>query len=168
MEHHMELIVNGRRCAVSNPDETLVWYLRDELGLKGVRFGCGIGACGCCTVLQGGRAMRSCVVRVRDAGAGELRTLEGLAAPDATRLTDLHPVQRAFIEHPLQCGWCLPGHIMTAVDLLTRNPNPSPAEIETAAGQNLCRCGGYDSIKKAVARAAEIAQESRNEKDKQS
>lgn len=154
----MRLTVNGTEHEVVHADEPLLWVLRDELGLTGTHYGCGIGVCGCCTVLVAGAPTRSCQVTASDVAGRPIRTLEGLAARDASgAVTALHPVQEAFLEIPLQCGWCLPGHVLTAVALLEDNPHPSDAQIETSADANLCRCGGYNSIRRAVARAAELA-----------
>ena len=150
----MQLSVNGTDVEVQRPDEPLLWVLHDELELNGVRYGCGIGACGCCTVLVDGEPQRSCQLTPRDVEGRELRTLEGLAEDD-----ELHPVQEAFLENPLQCGWCLPGHVLCAVALLERTPSPDEAQIEESARVNLCRCGGYNSVRANVARAAEIAAE---------
>jgi aerobic-type carbon monoxide dehydrogenase small subunit (CoxS/CutS family) len=150
----VQLSVNGQRREVAYPDEMLVWVLRDEMGLTGTHYGCGIGACGSCTVLLDGQVARACLTPARAAAGREVTTVEGLA-----RGEQLHPVQRAFLENPLQCGWCLPGHLMSAVALLERTPDPTDAQIEEAAGINLCRCGGYNSIRRAVARAAELKRE---------
>ena len=155
----MELEVNGTRHTVSHPDEPLLWALHDELGLNGVHYGCGAGICGCCTVLADGQPLRSCQVSARDAAGRSLTTLEGLAALAGATGDELHPVQQAFLENPLQCGWCLPGHVMTAVGLLSRTPDPGPEQIAAEAGRNLCRCGGYTAVRENVARAVQIARE---------
>lgn len=152
----MRMKINGEGYKVRHPEELLLWVLRDELGLIGTRYGCGIGVCGCCTVLIDGEPVRSCQVIAGDVGDSEVVTLEGLAQRDtAGGVVALHPVQQAFLDTPLQCGWCLPGHVLTAVALLAREPRPSPERIAESAGQNLCRCGGYNTIKAAIARAAE-------------
>ena len=154
----MRLTVNGVPREIEHGDEPLLWVLRDELGLTGTHYGCGVGVCGCCTVLLDGDVSRSCQVRADSAADREVVTLEGLATRDAQgAVTDLHPVQEAFLENPLQCGWCLPGHVLTAVALLERTPRPTAAEIDAGATANLCRCGGYNSIRRAVARAAELS-----------
>jgi aerobic-type carbon monoxide dehydrogenase small subunit (CoxS/CutS family) len=154
----VRLTVNGTQYEIANPREPLLWVLRDELGLTGTHYGCGIGECGCCTVLVDGAVTRSCQVSAASVAGRPILTLEGLAArDDAGEVAALHPVQEAFLETPLQCGWCLPGHVLTAVALLERNPQPTAAEIDASADQNLCRCGGYNSIRRAVARAAELA-----------
>lgn len=154
----MRLTVNGVDREVEHGDEPLLWVLRDELGLTGTHYGCGIGVCGCCTVLVGGAVTRSCQVSADSVAGRDILTLEGLATRDpAGRVADLHPVQEAFLETPLQCGWCLPGHVLTAVALLNATPEPTAAEIDASATANLCRCGGYNSIRRAVARAAELS-----------
>ncbi len=152
----MDLDVNGTRRAVAHPDEPLLWVLHDELGLNGVRYGCGEGLCGCCTVLADSRPVRSCQVSARQVRGRAITTLEGLADGD-----ELHPVQQAFLENPLQCGWCLPGHVLTAVALIERHAEPTQAQVEADAGRNLCRCGGYNAIRANVTRAAQIARERR-------
>lgn len=151
----MRLGVNGATYTVRHPDDLLLWVLRDELGLIGTRYGCGIGVCGCCTVLVDGEPARSCQIPATDIGDSEVTTLEGLAERDADGdVVALHPVQQAFLDNPLQCGWCLPGHVLTAAALLAREPRPSMEQIAEAAGANLCRCGGYNTIKGNVARAS--------------
>jgi carbon-monoxide dehydrogenase small subunit len=128
----------------------LVEYLREQLGLTGTHVGCDTSQCGACTVLLDGRAVKSCTVLALQAEGASVTTIEGLARNGA-----LHPVQSAFREtHGLQCGFCTPGMIMTAVDLLEHVPNPSEAEIRHALEGNLCRCTGYHNIVKAVQRAA--------------
>lgn len=152
----MELDVNGTRRTVAHPDEPLLWVLHDELGLNGVRYGCGAGLCGCCTVLADDEPVRSCQVSAQQMRGRAITTLEGLAEG-----RELHPVQQAFLENPLQCGWCLPGHVMTAVALLRRTATPATEQIEAESGRNLCRCGGYSAVRENVVRAAEIARERR-------
>jgi aerobic-type carbon monoxide dehydrogenase small subunit (CoxS/CutS family) len=155
----MQITVNNQSYTVQHANELLLWVLRDELGLIGTRFGCGIGVCGCCTVLVDGAPTRSCLTPVAAVAGKAVTTLEGLARerPDGT--TDLHPVQQAFLEHPLQCGWCLPGHVLTAVALLTETPQPTAEQIDDAMNGNYCRCGGYNIIRAAVARAAALTGE---------
>jgi aerobic-type carbon monoxide dehydrogenase small subunit (CoxS/CutS family) len=161
-EHRVRLTVNGVPREIVHGDEPLLWVLRDELGLTGTHYGCGLGVCGCCTVLIDGEVARSCQVRADRVAGREIVTLEGLAGRDAEgEIEDLHPVQEAFLENPLQCGWCLPGHVLTAVALLERTPRPTAAEIDASATANLCRCGGYNSIRRAVARAAELSAQAR-------
>lgn len=145
------LRVNGRAFRLDlEPDMPLLWVLRDELGLTGTKFGCGIGQCGACTVLMDGAAIRSCQVPLGRVGAGELTTIEGLSADGS------HPVQRAWIEHDVpQCGYCQSGQILAAVSLLAKSPAPSDAEID-AAITNICRCGSYPRIRAAIHRAAAL------------
>jgi aerobic-type carbon monoxide dehydrogenase small subunit (CoxS/CutS family) len=126
----------------------LLWVIRDVLNLKGTKFGCGIGQCGACTVQLGGRAVRSCSTPVKAATAA-ITTIEGLS-PDGS-----HPVQRAWLEVDVpQCGYCQAGQIMSAAALLSTNPRPSDADINTAMNGNLCRCGTYLRIREAIKRAA--------------
>lgn len=143
--------VNGRRIsAVVEPRMTLADFLREELGLTGTKLGCEHGVCGSCTVLWDGAAVRSCLVLAAQADGAKITTIEGLAT-DGT----LHPVQQAFWEaHALQCGFCTPGMVLTAVALLAENPNPSEEEIREALSGNLCRCTGYQNIVRAVQLAA--------------
>jgi carbon-monoxide dehydrogenase small subunit len=139
------------------PRTLLVHYLRDQLGKVGTVVGCDTSNCGACTVLMAGpdgtaKAVKSCAVLAVQADGAEITTIEGLASPDGT----LHPVQRAFHEqHGLQCGFCTPGMIMTAVDLLNENPHPSESEIREGISGNLCRCTGYQNIVNAVKAASE-------------
>jgi isoquinoline 1-oxidoreductase alpha subunit len=131
-------------------DETmpLLWYLRDHARLTGTKFGCGVSACGACTVHVDGRATRACTTPVRSVGARAVTTIEGLADGEA-----LHAVQAAWIEEDVpQCGYCQAGQVMAAVDLLRRSPRPTDAEINTIT--NLCRCGTYPRIRRAIHRAA--------------
>lgn len=151
------LRVNGQRCAVRAPADTpLLYVLRNELGLRGPRFGCGLAQCGACTVHLDGRAVRSCVYPVAAVGAAEVTTLDGLAGGGADR----HPVQRAFVsEQATQCGYCLNGWIMTAVALLRENPRATEGEIRTGLSGLKCRCGAHMSMLRAVMRAARELQE---------
>ena len=144
------LTVNGRAHRVDvEPDTPLLWVLRDTIGLTGTKYGCGIAQCGSCTVHLGGRAVRSCVTPVSAVGSTPITTIEGLSA-DAT-----HRVQRAWIaEEAPQCGYCQSGQIMSAAALLASNPRPSDDDIDAAMAGNLCRCGTYDRIRRAIHRAA--------------
>ena len=141
------------------PRTLLVQYLRDQVGKVGTVIGCDTGNCGACTVIMAtpdgaARSVKSCSVLAVQADGGEVTTVEGLAAPDGT----LHPVQQAFHEqHALQCGFCTPGMIMSAVDLLRENPSPNEDEIRDGLSGNLCRCTGYVNIVRAVQQAAEQA-----------
>jgi len=147
-----KLNVNGKAVSVDVPaNMPLLWVLRDELDQCGTKFGCGAGQCGACTVHQNGVAIRSCITPVSSAANKNITTIEGLS-PDAT-----HPLQVAWQEFDVpQCGYCQAGQIMTAAALLKKNPNPSDADIDTALDGNLCRCGTYIRIRKAVHRAAEL------------
>ena len=150
------LKVNGvTRTLEAEPDMPLLWALRDFLSLKGAKYGCGIGACGACTVLVNGRAMRSCAVPLKALAGDEVRTIEGLGGN--------HPVQRAWLEEQVpQCGYCQSGQIMQAVALLERTPRPTAEEIRAGMNGVLCRCGTYPRIEAAVRRAAD-AQATRKE-----
>ena len=148
----VKLTVNGQQREDDvEPRMLLVHYLRDIAGLTGTHVGCETTLCGACTVLLDGNAVKSCTVLAVQADGSNVITVEGLARPDGT----LHPVQEGFWEeHGLQCGYCTPGMIMASVDLLSRNANPSEAEIRHALEGNLCRCTGYQHIIKAVQYAA--------------
>jgi nicotinate dehydrogenase subunit A len=147
------LNINGRPQTIDVPEDTpLLYVLRDELGLNGAKYGCGVGQCGACTVLRDGAPLRSCVVPAAALGGRELTTLEGLRAPDGA----LHPLQQAFLtEQAGQCGYCIPGMVMAAAALLRVKPRPTEAEIRTALDANLCRCGSHNRIVRAIQRAAE-------------
>jgi carbon-monoxide dehydrogenase small subunit len=147
----VNLTVNGQRRADEvEPRMLLVHYLRDVAELTGTHVGCETSMCGACTVLMNGKAVKSCTILTPQAEGAEITTVEGLAKDGK-----LHPVQEGFWEeHGLQCGYCTPGMIMMAADLLTRNPNPSEDEIRVALEGNLCRCTGYQHIVKAVQYAA--------------
>ncbi|OSI76546.1 (2Fe-2S)-binding protein [Bradyrhizobium canariense] len=145
------LNVNGKAASVTvdDPDTPLLYVLRNELGLHGPRFGCGLGQCGACTVHIDGRAVRSCVTPL-SAVSGRVVTLEGLGTT-----SNLHPLQSAFIEEQaVQCGYCINGMIMQSADLLARNPKPSERDIKSELASNLCRCGTHLRILRAVMRAA--------------
>lgn len=146
----MKISVNGEiRDVDVEPDMPLLWVLRDELGITGVKYGCGIAQCGACTVHVDGLAVRSCQLRVGDLD-GEVTTIEGLGTPDA-----LHAVQAAWIEHQVaQCGYCQSGQIMAAAALLDTNDNPSDDDIDAVMSANLCRCGTYPRIREAIKSAA--------------
>ena len=151
----VELVVNGeRRTADAEPRMLLSDFLREKLGLTGTHVGCEHGVCGACTVLVNGEAARSCLMLAVQAAGAEIRTIEGLGGVD-----DMHPLQEAFWEkHGLQCGFCTPGMLMTAIELLESTPNPSLDEIREAMSSNLCRCTGYQTIVEAVQAAAERMQ----------
>ncbi len=147
----MRLTVNGNEREVDVEDDMpLLWVLRDELGLKGTKFGCGIAQCGACTVHMDGLAVRSCQVSAATADGADIVTIEGLGTPDA-----MHAVQAAWAEHQVaQCGYCQSGQIMQAASLLDLNSEPSDDDIDIAMGGNLCRCGTYPRIRAAVKTAA--------------
>ena len=149
----MKLEVNGRTVDVDVPDDVpLLWVLREELGLRGVKFGCGKALCGACTVHVDGAARRSCVTAIASVAGKSVRTIEALAQGDT-----LHPVQQAWIEGNVpQCGYCQAGQIMTTVVLLEANPSPTDEDIDAALAANLCRCGTYPRIRKAVHHAAAL------------
>lgn len=146
----MQFTVNGETLELDvDPEMPLLWVLRDIAGLKGTKFGCGVAACGACTVIVDGVATRSCVTAAGDV-SGDIRTIDGLASEGA-----LHPVQQAWIDEQVpQCGYCQSGQIMSAVALLENNPAPSDADIDSAMNGNLCRCGTYSHIRAAIKRAA--------------
>ena len=146
----MQLTVNGKRHNIDVEDDMpLLWVLRDELKIKGPKYGCGIAQCGACTVHIDGFAVRSCVLPIGDVD-GEITTIEGLGAPDA-----MHAVQAAWVEHQVaQCGYCQSGQMMEAASLLTDNPTPSDQDIDDVMSGNLCRCGTYPRIKAAIKTAA--------------
>lgn len=141
------LTVNGAALRTdADPDTPLLWVLRDELGLTGTKFGCGVAACGACTVHVAGEAVRACQVRLGDVW-GEVTTIEGLGGA--------HPLQEAWVRHQVaQCGYCQPGQIMQAADLLARIPQPTDDDIDAAMAGNLCRCGAYSRIRAAIHDAA--------------
>lgn len=147
--------INGKSHEVNvDSDMPLLWFLRDTLELTGTKFGCGMGLCGSCTVHLDGKAVRSCLTPVSRAMGKEVTTIEGLS-PDGT-----HPLQIAWAENNVpQCGYCQPGQIMTAVKLLEENPSPSTDEINLAMQGNICRCGTYNRIRKAISAAAEDMRE---------
>lgn len=147
-----KLTVNGKTHVIDADEDTpLLYVLRDELGLNGAKYGCGVGQCGACTVLSDGAPLRSCFVPAATLSGQKITTLEGLKAPDGTP----HALQRAFLaEQAGQCAYCIPGMIMAAAALLREKAAPSEAEIRTALDANLCRCGSHNRIVRAVKRAA--------------
>lgn len=150
----LEIDVNGETHQVeADPETPLLFVLRNELELNAAKAGCAAAQCGACTVLQDGEPIRSCVTPVSDIGEAEIVTLEGLGSPD-----DMHPIQQAFLdEQAAQCGYCIPGMMMTATALLEENPQPTEDEIREGLADNLCRCGSHIRIVKAVQQAAESA-----------
>jgi aerobic-type carbon monoxide dehydrogenase small subunit (CoxS/CutS family) len=145
--------LNGKPQRVSaEPQTPLLWVLRDTLGMTGTKYGCGIAQCGACTVHIGGVAVRSCSIPVSSLAGQAVTTIEGLSTDNS------HPVQQAWIEEQVpQCGYCQSGQIMSATALLAQKPNPTDADIDEAMQGNLCRCGTYTRIRKAIHRAAELA-----------
>jgi nicotinate dehydrogenase subunit A len=146
------LSVNGHTATVDvdDPDTPLLYVLRDNIGLRGPRFGCGLGQCGACTVHIDGSAVRSCVMPLSGVGTGHVVTLEGLSPPDG-----LHPLQQAFIdEQAVQCGYCINGMTMQAASMLQQTPHPSENDVRQALANNLCRCGTHLRILRAVMRVA--------------
>ncbi len=152
----MEISVNGEKRQIDVAlDMPLLWVLRDELGIMGPKYGCGIAQCGACTVHIDGMAVRSCQLAIGDLAGGEVTTIEGLGTPDA-----LHAVQEAWIEEQVaQCGYCQSGQIMQAASLLDFDPAPSDEKIDAVMSGNLCRCGTYPRIRAAVKSAATKLQE---------
>ena len=153
-----ELNVNGIPRTVTAEESTpLLYILRNDLHLKGTRFGCGQGVCGCCTVLLDGRSIQSCNTPLSAADGREISTIEGLGTSES-----LHPLQQAFIEEQAgQCGYCLNGMIMGAAALLKRDPAPSDAVIRSTLDIHLCRCGSYDRILRAIRRASQLMTKAR-------
>ena len=151
MEEKIRFKLNGKKTEITtDPNQTLLWVLRNQLGLTGTKYGCGTGFCGACTVLINSEATRSCMLPVSDIAGKEVITIEGLA-----RGGKLHPVQKAFVEHDaLQCGYCTPGMIMTAAAMLMKNPALTRQEIIDGLENNLCRCGAHTRILDAVETAA--------------
>lgn len=151
MKEKIHLYVNGEEIFEEvQPNKTLLWFLREVLGLTGTKEGCGAGECGACTVILNGKAVNSCLVMALEANEGQVYTIEGEA-----KNGKLSKLQRSFIQHNgLQCGFCTPGMIMSARALLNRNPNPSREEIKDAMQGNLCRCTGYETIIESVEAAA--------------
>jgi aerobic-type carbon monoxide dehydrogenase small subunit (CoxS/CutS family) len=153
MEQKIGFVLNGKKTEILvDPTNTLLWVLRNQLGLTGAKYGCGMGYCGACTVIIDDEAVRSCSLPVGDIAGKKVITIEGLA-----KNGKLHPVQQAFVDHDaLQCGYCTPGMIMNTVALLMKNPKPSKQEIINGMEDNLCRCGAHIRIIKAVETAAGV------------
>ena len=151
MEKTISFVLNGKKTVLLiDPTTTLLWALRNQLGLTGTKFGCGMGFCGACTVLIDNEAVRSCSLPVGDVAGKKVITIEGLA-----KNGKLHPVQQAFVDHDaLQCGFCTPGMVMNAVGLLNKNPKPTRQDIINGMEDNLCRCGAHIRIIQAVETAA--------------
>ena len=147
----IQIKINGvERTFNGDPEMPLLWYLRDELGMTGTKFGCGIALCGACTVHKNGEAIRSCVVAMRDLSGAEITTIEGLESKG------LHPVQQAWMRANVpQCGYCQPGQIMQAAAFLKNQKKPTDEQIDEAMSGNICRCGTYQRIRAAIKMAAE-------------
>jgi len=153
MEEKVKFELNGKQVEASlDQNETLLWALRTQFNLTGTKYGCGEGFCGSCTVLLNDEPARSCVVALEDVEGAKVVTIEGLADGEK-----LHPVQQAFVEHDaLQCGYCTPGMIMNAVDLLNKNPEPTRKEVIDGMNGNLCRCGAHTRIIMAIESASKM------------
>jgi aerobic-type carbon monoxide dehydrogenase small subunit (CoxS/CutS family) len=151
MEEKIRFSLNGKKTEITtDPNQTLLWVLRNQLGLTGTKFGCGSGFCGACTILINREPTRSCMLSVSDISGKEVITIEGFA-----RNGKLHPLQKAFIDHDaLQCGYCTPGMIMTAAGMLMKNPSVTRQQIIDRLEENLCRCGAHTRIIDAVETAA--------------
>ena len=152
----ISLKINGKKHSVdTEPDTPLLWAIRDHVGMTGTKFGCGIASCGACTVHVNGVAIRSCITPVAAVAGQNISTIEGLAvSPD-----ELHPLQQAWIDEQVpQCGYCQSGQLMSAAALLAKNSSPSDADIDEAMSGNICRCGMYSRIRKAIKTAAGVQQ----------
>ena len=149
----IRLMVNGQpRDVAADPETPLLYVLRNDLGLTGTKFGCGLGQCGACTVLVGGQAVRSCLMSVLAVAGQEVTTIEGLGSPERP-----HPLQVAFIEEQaVQCGYCTPGIVMAAKAILDQTPHPTDVQLKQALAGVLCRCGAHDRVIRAVMRAAAV------------
>jgi len=156
MKDAISFTLNGESVTLeTDKDRSMLWVLRTDFGLTGAKYGCGESLCGSCTVLVDNVAQRSCQLRLADVNGTSVITIEGLANNDS-----LHPVQQAFIdEEALQCGYCTPGMILTALALLHKNPTPTEAEIVEEMDNNLCRCGSYKRITRAIKSAANVLME---------
>jgi aerobic-type carbon monoxide dehydrogenase small subunit (CoxS/CutS family) len=153
MQRSVHFTLNGKSISLHTDDNrTLLWVLRTDLALTGTKYGCGVGICGACTILAGGKAIRSCQTPLKAIQGQDLLTIEGLAANSS-----LHPLQQAFIDHgAFQCGYCTSGMLMTAVDFLDHTPNPTTQAIVAHMDHNLCRCGAQQRIVAAIASAATV------------
>jgi|TARA_Y100000310_G_scaffold343326_1_gene450432 aerobic-type carbon monoxide dehydrogenase small subunit (CoxS/CutS family) len=151
----INFLLNGEQVEIDVKEDTpLLWVLRDNIGLSGTKFGCGVGLCGACSVHLDGKTVRSCQTTVAEAVGRQVTTIEGLTSEA------LHPVQQAWVEGNVpQCGYCQSGQIMSAAELLARNPKPSDADIDAAMSGNICRCGTYGRIRSAIHRAAQLMSE---------
>jgi aerobic-type carbon monoxide dehydrogenase small subunit (CoxS/CutS family) len=146
----MNITINGASHEIANPRRNLLSYLRYDIGLTGTKYGCGEGLCGACTILVDGQPLKSCMSNVGSVAGGSITTIEGIGTPGS-----LHVVQQAFVEESaMQCGYCIPGFIVTAVGLLERESTPSRDTVRQALAGNICRCGTYQRIERAIMRAA--------------
>jgi isoquinoline 1-oxidoreductase alpha subunit len=147
----IKLSVNGQHHEIDiDPQTPLLWVIRENLGLTGTKFGCGVALCGTCTVHHNGKPIRSCVTTLASVDGGNITTIEGVASDEG-----LHPVQQAWIDEQVpQCGYCQSGQIMSAIALLKRTPNPTDNDIDAAMSGNICRCGMYGRIRKGIQRVA--------------
>jgi aerobic-type carbon monoxide dehydrogenase small subunit (CoxS/CutS family) len=152
MEENIGFHLNGKKTDVAiDPEQTLLWVIRNHFGLTGTKYGCGLGFCGSCTILVDNKPLRSCMLTLGEIAGKNLVTIEGLVQNG-----ELHPVQKAFVEHDaLQCGFCTPGMIMNATGLLMQNPSPTIQQIKEGMEDNLCRCGAHVRIIEAVQTASE-------------
>lgn len=147
----VKVFVNGESREATDSRRNLLSYLRFDLGLTGTKYGCGEGLCGACTVLVDGQPLRACLSTVGAVAGGRITTIEGVGSPDG-----LHPVQQAFVEESAaQCGYCIPGFIMSSVALLERVPRPTKDQLREALSEHMCRCGTYPRIERAILRASE-------------
>lgn len=148
----IEFTLNGASVATEDsPDTPVLWVVRDTFKLKGSKYGCGAGLCGACTMHVNGQAVRTCVMPISSVAGKDITTIEGLGTPD-----DMHPLQTAWVEHNVpQCGYCQSGQIMSAAAMLANNPSPTEKDVDTAMAGNICRCGCYPRIKKAILASAE-------------
>jgi aerobic-type carbon monoxide dehydrogenase small subunit (CoxS/CutS family) len=163
----MHLIVNQQKHLVPDhfQDEPLVWTLRDGLGLRGTRFSCGVGVCGACSVLVDGTPTLTCQIETAGVVGSEIFTLEALGFSGVTPLAAA--VRSGFEAFPMQCMWCVGGHVMAAIALLQQHPRPTDTQVEAALDGNLCRCGGYNQIRKAIAHASMLLEHSENQQSPQ-
>lgn len=152
MKQTVNFTLNGENVEIDvSPARTLLDVLRNDLNMRGTKNGCESGECGSCTVIMNGKAVTSCLIPIMKAQGAVIETIEGIGTPD-----NLHPIQKSFVKNnALQCGYCIPGTIMSAKALLDKNPDPAPEEVKAAIAGNICRCTGYVKMEKAILEAAE-------------